>query len=259
MSSTLPTPANVSNPIASAWLHICNTYEPRAIEVWGSMILQILTFWLPATLYVLLDFLFPAFSSRHKLQSSRKQPGLSEIFQAARVSFFNSLYSTAVHYLFVYHLRKPSGLVVSPTLPSLGTIALQFLFGLVFREITFYYFHRLFHHPFIYPKVHKLHHQFTAPIAYSAQYATILEHAVANTAPIVLPHMLLGGHIVSFWLFVGAKLWEAAADHSGYDFIKIPAAKIHDEHHEKFRVYYSTLGVMDWIHGTDRLPNKLRE
>jgi sterol desaturase/sphingolipid hydroxylase (fatty acid hydroxylase superfamily) len=37
--------------------------------------------------------------------------------------------------------------------------------------------------------------------------------------------------------------------HSGYDFFK-RAAKAHDVHHEKFRVNYGALGILDWVHGT---------
>ncbi len=28
---------------------------------------------------------------------------------------------------------------------------------------------------------------------------------------------------------------------------------MHDLHHEKFNVYFGGLGVLDWLHGTNRL------
>lgn len=36
--------------------------------------------------------------------------------------------------------------------------------------------------------------------------------------------------------------------HSGYDFA---GARMHDLHHEKFRVNYGALGLLDWVFGTD--------
>ena len=88
-------------------------------------------------------------------------------------------------------------------------------------------------------------------MAFSAQYAHPFEHLVANILPIFLPLALKGTTLFSFGFFLAFELWEAAADHSGYDFLKLPPAEIHDLHHEKFRVNYGTLGIMDWIHGTD--------
>lgn len=78
-----------------------------------------------------------------------------------------------------------------------------------------------------------------------------MEHILANVLPIMLPLALKRAHILSFIVFVLFELWEAAADHSGYDFLKLPPAELHDLHHAKYRVNYGTVGLMDWIHGTD--------
>lgn len=51
---------------------------------------------------------------------------------------------------------------------------------LIWQEITFYYSHRWLHTPSMYGRVHKLHHQFTAPIGAAAEYAEPLEFIVSN-------------------------------------------------------------------------------
>ncbi|OCK91481.1 uncharacterized protein K441DRAFT_729286 [Cenococcum geophilum 1.58] len=66
----------------------------------------------------------------------------------------------------------------------------------------------------------------------------------------MLPLALKGTHFLSLFIFSIFELREAAADHSGYDFLKLPPAELHDLHHSKSRVNYSTLGLTDWIHGT---------
>ena len=83
-----------------------------------------------------------------------------------------------------------------------------------------------------------------------AEYAHPLEHLIANVLPIMLPLALKRTHFLSLFIFSIFELWEAAADHSGYDFLKLPPTELHDLHHSKFRVNLSTLGLMDWIHGT---------
>lgn len=88
-------------------------------------------------------------------------------------------------------------------------------------------------------------------MAFAAEYAHPVEQLLANVLPISLPLALRRAHIISAMIFSAFELWEAAADHSGYDFAKLPPAQMHDLHHEKFRVNYGTIGLMDWIHGTD--------
>ena len=72
-----------------------------------------------------------------------------------------------------------------------------------------------------------------------------LEHLIANVLPIMLPLALKGTHFLSLFIFSVFELWEAAADHSGYDLLKLPSAELYDLHHAKFRVNYDTLGLMD--------------
>lgn len=69
--------------------------------------------------------------------------------------------------------------------------------------------------------------------------------------PVTLPLYLKDAHILSIMTFVTCELWGAAADNSGYDFLKLPPAELHGLHHEKIRVNYGTIGLMDWLHETD--------
>ncbi len=46
------------------------------------------------------------------------------------------------------------------------TIVWQVLFCQFAEDLTFYWSHRLFHSPAVYKKIHKVHHEFTAPFGW---------------------------------------------------------------------------------------------
>ena len=237
--------------IESMWTNACTRYKPGHMEIAGVITAQLAGIAIPATFYLLLDVLFPEFSKRHKVQNAGRQPTWAQIWHCVRVSMFNQIWVSFLHSIGIYIIGvEQSLLIMNPHIPSLNTLMADFLLGLVAREVL-YYIHRALHHPSIYVCIHKMHHKYTDPISFAAEYAHPVEHILASIHPIILPLTLKGTHFLSLMAFTVFQLWEAAADYSGYDFLKLPPASIHDLHHEKFRVNYSTLGTMDWIHGTD--------
>ncbi|OJD17472.1 hypothetical protein AJ78_02445 [Emergomyces pasteurianus Ep9510] len=237
--------------LTTLWPQIATSYPPGLIEVTITILAQILGFWLPCTLYLLVDLAFPAFSSKHKLQSSRRQPSWSAISHCFQRVLTANLLSTCLHIALSYATNFQLALfTISPTYPTPRQLISDFIYALLSRELLFYTAHRALHHPKLYPRFHKQHHSFTAPVALAAQYAHPLEHMLANVMPIVLPLALRRAHILSFALFLTTMLVETASVHSGYDFA---GARKHDLHHEKFRVNYGALGLMDWVFGTDVL------
>ncbi|KAL4820744.1 hypothetical protein BDW67DRAFT_180305 [Aspergillus spinulosporus] len=243
---------DLHSQLQAAWDRVITTYRPGTIELTGSIVTQIVGFIIPATLYMLIDALFPKFSQRHKIQGASRQPTRQQILHCVQVTLFNHVWVVALHALLVYYTGLDRATVnLDPVVPPWKVFFMDFAFGLLAREISFYYVHRALHHPSIYAYIHKMHHKYITPVAFAAEYAHPVEHILANVLPITLPLYLKGAHFLSMMFFGIFELWEAAADHSGYDFLKLPPAELHDLHHEKFRVNYGTIGLMDWIHGTD--------
>ncbi|EEQ91349.2 oxidoreductase [Blastomyces dermatitidis ER-3] len=235
--------------LTTLWPQIAASYPPGLIEVTVTILAQILGFWLPCTLYLAIDLAFPAFSSKHKLQSSRRQPTWAAITHCFQRVLTANLLSTVLHVAFAFATNFQHTLfTITSTYPTPRELIADFAYALLLRELLFYTAHRSLHHPKLYTRFHKQHHSFTAPMAFAAQYAHPLEHMLANVMPIVLPLALRRAHILSFALFLTSMLIETASVHSGYDFA---GARKHDLHHEKFRVNYGALGLLDWVFGTD--------
>ena len=234
-------------------------YSSQTIELVGTLIVQILAFWIPSFIYISLDELWPAVSRRHKLQSQQRQPSRRDIRQCFTLVMQNQLLATALHWMKVSATRKgilPSSYRVEAAFPSGQEFARDFVLSLLMREAMFYYVHRLFHEvPWLYKKIHKRHHRFVAPVALAAQYAHPVEHIFANTLPITLPPQILGSHILTFWAYLAFELFGTATVHSGYDFFA-GKARMHDLHHEKFNLNYGSIGLCDYLHGTNELKRK---
>ncbi|KAJ5155323.1 hypothetical protein N7492_008126 [Penicillium capsulatum] len=250
------------NPrVEQFWSSIVDSYSPQRIEFVGTLLVQLVTFWLPSIGYLLLDTIAPSFSHRHKIQPAPKQPTRRDIARCFIVVSQNQVLSSILHLSLISmtsRMGSKSSYRVDASLPSLFEFIRDFVISLLLREALFYYSHRLLHAPYFYVRIHKKHHKFTAPIALAAQFAHPIEQIFANALPISLPPQLLGSHVLTFWVFLGYELFMTATVHSGYDFFN-NKAKMHDLHHEKFNLNYGSIGLLDWIHGTNKLGKRHSE
>ena len=92
---------------------------------------------------------------------------------------------------------------------------------------------RLLHSPALYRRIHKWHHEWTAPISITALYAHPLEHVLSNYLPPFLGVLLLGSHVATAWLWFSMALLSTINAHSGYHLPFFPSPEAHDFHHLK--------------------------
>lgn len=133
--------------------------------------------------------------------------------------------------------------------PSVATLLLH-LVGLVASyEIFFYYGHLLLHHPKLYARFHKKHHQTFASVGISGQYATALDFFMMQAGPVIVGTYVLDCHAATVWLFAIIGSLNSIHSHGAYRFPMMPVPDAHDVHHSKFHWNFGT-GPLDKTHGT---------
>ncbi|KAK1438698.1 hypothetical protein QVD17_04508 [Tagetes erecta] len=155
------------------------------------------------------------------------------------------------------------GVRTSLPLPSLMEIISQLIVYFLIEDYTNYWIHRLFHSKWGYEKIHKVHHEYTAPIGFAAPYAHWIEVLILGI-PSFLGPAIVPGHMITFWLWIALRQIEAIETHSGYDFPwtltkYIPfygGADYHDYHHyvggQSQSNFASVFTYCDYIYGTDK-------
>lgn len=79
--------------------------------------------------------------------------------------------------------------------PTHFEILWQIAFSMCMEDFVFYWSHRTLHHPKIYARIHKKHHEFFNTVSFAAEYAHPLEYAIGNVLPSFVAAKLLGNRM----------------------------------------------------------------
>ena len=125
---------------------------------------------------------------------------------------------------------------------------IKLLACLFISEFVFFYTHKIGHIPYIYIKIHKIHHEWVIPCAVSASYSHPLEFIFCSLPSFLLPPFItnLNGYAMKLW-FILATI-SVINDHSGYKFV---SSIRHADHHHYNNRNYGFLKILDIIHGTE--------
>jgi methylsterol monooxygenase len=146
----------------------------------------IVLYWVFGCAFLLLDLTRrPASLIQYKIQAPLDISS-KELRQVITQVLVNQFVIGFLFFLTHYHLSRYWGIHSGEQLPTLSKAVTDLFVYLVVEEILFYYFHRLLHHPHVYKHIHKVHHQWTAPIAITAVYCHPIEHIVSNLLPVTM-------------------------------------------------------------------------
>ncbi|SNW62494.1 Fatty acid hydroxylase (C-4 methyl sterol oxidase putative) [Orpheovirus IHUMI-LCC2] len=91
------------------------------------------------------------------------------------------------------------------------------IISLFIEDFYFYLVHRLLHHHMLYKHIHKIHHEYTAPFGFAAEYAHPLETIMLGFGTVIGPLLLTTNYYtVLCWLVL--RIYQTVEAHSGYDF-----------------------------------------
>jgi len=155
--------------------------------------------------------------------------------------------------------------------PSWQKILQHVLISMFIEDLFHYVFHRLLHWGPLYRGIHKVHHEYSAPVGIAAEYAHPIETVILGMGTFAGPMSIVlttaDFHIITMLVWVSVRLCQTVDAHSGYDFpwslrTFIPfwaGADHHDYHHQMFVGNYATsFRWWDRIFGTDKAYRRYR-
>ena len=260
-----PTTSDISvqrmHYLQDIWDDILARYgtNPYLYRVLATYIFSTLLYFVYGSFYAIMDVtLSPQMLRKYKTQLGANEPiDWVKYNNMMRQVLFNNLVVSFV----AGHVGYLVGLWVNGResedsirrLPALSTILWQFPVLLLIREVPFYYSHVLLHHRLFYKRFHKMHHEWTAPVAFAATYAHPVEHIITNLFPMAVGPMLLKCHVTTSWIWYTYAIVYTITTHSGYHLPWTISSEYHDYHHLKFDLNYGTqVQLLDWLHGTDK-------
>lgn len=236
----------VYGPTFYPWLNA--HYTPFEINCWWTLALTSGFYWAVGLVFMALDMVpfLHARVAQYKLQP--RKITWSEYAQVCGIVARNQLcVNLPLTAASAYFMPRPTDL----PLPGLGWTAVVYVVCLGFEEAGFYLVHRAVHSKRLYAKVHKMHHRFSAPVAFASTYCTVAEHLSSNLLPIVLGVGLINAHwsltimffcslelgtLATQWVSPARRRERGADRHSSdYNIPGLSDALQHDWHHCELR------------------------
>lgn len=224
------------------------------LVVVGTWAVNVAVYWGYGFLLGVLDFWQPLWLRKYRVQGTKGEAQFSarKYVNTALWVMGCQLFVQLPWGMVLYRFFPDTLLTSVPSLPSLRSVLRDIVVFAVLEEIGFYYFHRMMHLPSFYQRFHKIHHEWTAPIAIVSFYNHPLEYLLVNLIPAAAGPFLCGSHLSLTWLWYTLATITSMQTHAGYHAPLSTSPIFHDFHHEKFNSCFGVLGVLDRLHGTDK-------
>ncbi|KAF4670490.1 Chromosome 5 4 [Perkinsus olseni] len=205
-----PLVVTVAATLASIPMHVYGTAVKAMlsyVDEWSFMAFVVpyticCTFWLTSTAAYVIEY-FNLFPVEGRIIQPRRRllPEDPKFQKLLRVCALNTIVLVpliGMGSFYLQHYRDTIGLYVDmdpERLPSKLEIAVQMIYFILVNEFLFFYGHWLFHaSPYLYKKIHKMHHEYPAPNVFASLYCHPLELVIADFVPLGAGAFCLGAH-----------------------------------------------------------------
>ena len=189
--------------------------------------------------------------ARSNLIQNRPQKKQKILWPSVRRWLLNNFLMILVSVM-AWPLLRLSG-VHNGEIPPWYLILAHLVFFIYLDDFLYYWMHRYMHqNKWLYKKIHKVHHRIITPWAITGHNMHWVEYVLTGSLALLGP-TLVGAHVLTLWIWVLIRQWEAAEGHSGLEFRYTPThllpgndgAVHHDMHHAKIIGNYS--GFLRWV------------
>lgn len=204
--------------------------------------------------------------NKYKIQG-QKVPTISEQWACTRLVLL-SHFTVELSQIWLFHpMAVACGMRTDVPFPAWTTMAVQIALFFVLEDTWHYWMHRALHWGPLYKYIHKIHHQYSAPFGLAAEYASPIETMILGAGTVLVPILWAlisqNFHVLTMYLWIALRLFQAIDAHSGYEFPWslhhfLPfytGADHHDTHHERFiGNYASSFRWWDYVMDTQAGP-----
>jgi len=205
---------------------------------------------------------FETFTDYQFVRKKSQKPSSELVKKTLVDAFVSKLFIIPITSYFSYHIFRWFGMPsFTDPLPKVGRIFTGFFVSNLFNELGFYWLHRALHHPALYGRFHKQHHNYIGTISIAAEYAGPLEQVFANIFPTIGGCLFFGCHgsVLIYYVWMVRRLIDTYEAHSGFCFSGTLLHKIglshsemaafHDFHHTKNHGNFGS-PFTDYLFGT---------
>ncbi|PIN24668.1 C-4 sterol methyl oxidase [Handroanthus impetiginosus] len=162
--------------------------------------------------YVIMELMRSKKIEKYKLQPNVKNSS-ADMLDCYKKVIYSFLTAVLPLQILSYPAFKNAGIRTSLPLPSGSEIFWQLLAYFIIEDFAHYWLHRMLHTKWGYEKIHRVHHEYTAPIVFAAPYAHWAELIILGFASFVGP-LIIPGHIITYWTWFVVRQMEAIEVHS---------------------------------------------